>query len=125
MLLLEGERQVVQGHRVVGLGLQGCAVVLDGSGVVALGCQRKAQCIFDQRLGFGGFSSGVFARQLQIVDGLAVEPLAQLHGGQLVEVSGRLFTGFARLLQTDQRNFVAPNPQDLACHQHSGTAKNH
>ena len=122
-MLFEGKGQVVQGHRVVLFELQGGAVVANGRGVVVLGGQGKAEGVLDQGLGFGWFAIGGFKGQLEAGGGFAIEPFAQLHRAQLVEVGAGAVAGFSDSLQPAQGGFITAHTKNLPGDHHGGATK--
>ena len=95
-------------------------------GELALGCQGEAVGIFDQGPSFIRrlFGLGLAQGQLEIVHRLAVEPFAQLHGGQLIEANRivRWSTTWTSGAETGEGLFVLTDPQDLPAHEHGSGA---
>ena len=92
-------------------------------GTCTQGREGEAKGVLDQGLRLARFTAGSFGGQLQIFSGLSVEALAQLDGGQLVEIACALLASLRLRFESRQGGFVAADPQDLAGDQDRGGAE--
>ena len=99
--------------------------MLYGRFELSLGRQCKAQGVLDQGNGLSRLLLGLGTLEglLEVIGGLAIQPLAQLHGSQLIEAGGIAGLLGALALQASQGDFITPHPPDLTAHGHGGHGK--